>query len=357
MIFLLLLIIPMLIASGFFIFGDKKVVWQEFLIHILAQLFVAGVCIGIIYTANTFDTEIWNGKVLSKTRQVVHCRHSYQCHCVEVCSGSGKNETCHQVCQTCYDHSFDIDWDFTTSDNGISYIDTIDRQGLQEPPRWTKIIIGEPSSSSHIYTNYIKASEGTLFKRQGLVDKYKQYIPKYPNTIYDYYRINRVVGINSPNINYNNFNILLSKLNSEIGQDKQVNVVVVFVNNLPQEFYYALEQAWIGGKKNDFIVVIGIEDTIIKWTTVMAWVDDEYVKIKTRDDIITLSNINNYNSIIDVIQNNIISFYKRKPMHDFAYLQSSIVPTTTELIVSLIINIIVSIGLGFLFLNNDFFEV
>ena len=58
---------------------------------------------------------------------------------------------------------------------------------------------------------------------------------------------------------------------------------------------------------------------------------------------------------VAIFRSNIVDNYVRKPMHDFQYLESSIVPTTTEWAVSMIIGIIVAIGLVIFFQKVDMF--
>src|SRR3972149_2325862 len=98
MIFLILFLIPALIALGFLIFGGRRTTFWEFLAHLGAQAAVAGVSIGICYYANTSDTEVWNAKVVSKNHARVSCSHSYPCNCREVDCGEDCTMT---VCDTC----------------------------------------------------------------------------------------------------------------------------------------------------------------------------------------------------------------------------------------------------------------
>src|SRR5208337_2452006 len=104
--FLLLMLIPFLIAVGVLIAFKGKVTWWEFLGQIGVVALVVGIAIGCAYEGRTRDTEVWNGQVTGKKRNEVSCRHSYRCHCHEVCSGSGKNESCSEECDTCYEHSY-----------------------------------------------------------------------------------------------------------------------------------------------------------------------------------------------------------------------------------------------------------
>jgi len=358
MTFLLLLFIPMLVAIGAFVFL-KGITWKEFLLHLGIQVLVAGISAAVIYYQDTGDYETWNGWVTNKQQVRVSCSHSYQCNCrmVETCTGSGKNRSCSssQVCDTCYEHSNDWDWDVYTSNQETINIDRVDRQGVHAPPRWVAVQIGEPTSQRHRYTSYIKAAPDTLFRHQGLREKYAGRIPNYPGNVYDYYRLNRLVtqGISVENLQA--WNEGLSKINADLGSKKQVNMIVVLTDQ-PQEWYYALEEVWVGGKKNDAVLVIGLDQSTGKarWATVMAWTTAKLFEIKLRDSVMDLPAVTP-EATLKVLRENVETYYKRKPMADFEYLRASIQPSGTELGIALFIGLLVAVGLTWLFEVHDVF--
>jgi hypothetical protein len=319
MAFLSLTFIPLIIAIGFFVFSKNQVTLKEFSLHVFIQGLIAGLSILIIYHNNVSDTEILNGKIVAKERTKVSCNHSYSCNCYDSCTGSGKDVSCTQVCSTCYEHSYDISWRVKTDLKNVFDIERVDRQGLKEPPRFTEVVIGEPYSKSHSFDNYIKGSPDTLFRHQGLVEKYKDLIPKYPSDIYDYYRINRLVVVNGTINNAKDWNLKLSEINSDLGNKKQVNIGVVVVYNQPHDYFYALDQSWRGGKKNDAIPVIGVDsENNIQWIEVLAWVQDPIFKVKLRDSLLELK-VLGLEKAIPIISSNVDQYFQRKPMKDFAY--------------------------------------
>lgn len=310
---------------------------------------IAGISMAIVYHSNVSDTEIWGGTIISKTRDKVSCEHSYRCRCHNVCSGTGKNRTCSEHCDTCYDHFYDVDWFVTTSNSENIYISRINRQGTEMPPRWAIIKIGDPTSTEHSFDNYIKAAPGTLFKREGFK---KENIPKYPS-VYDYYKINRV--INDTNHNINSWNKDLEFINSHIAREKQANLILVLTNK-NKDFFYTLQQAWLGGKKNDIVLVIGTDNNEVKWADVLAWSKTKDIHVQLRDDIMELNTLDK-NQILEIFKNDVLKFYNRKPMRDFEYLKSSITPTSAQLTVSIIVGIIVASIMVLLFHKNDLFEI
>jgi hypothetical protein len=357
MIFLTLLIAPLFIAGISFVFV-KGITWKEFLLQLGASVLVAAMSALIVGYSATADTEILNGSVTAKEQKRVSCSHSYRCNCrmVQHCTGSGKNRTCSysEECDTCYEHAYDWDWDVYTT-LGTYTIDRIDRRGSGEPPRWTTVQMGEPVSRSHGYTNYIKASPDTLFRHHGLTKQYASSLPKHPE-VFDYYRMNRLVtaGIDLPAANA--WNDALAKVSADIGKPKQANPLVVIVKNQPHEYFGALEQAWLGGKKNEVVLVVSVDDALTpQWTDVMAWSEDGMLRVKLRDAVMELPRLAP-NEVAEAMRSNVTAHYRRKPMASFAYLESAIVPTTTEWIVSLLIGALVAIGLSWLFHKHDVFD-
>jgi hypothetical protein len=360
MAFFFLLAIPLVLGIlGFIVL--KTITWREFLAQVGVQLLIAGFSAGVIYSSNTWDTEIWNGYVTGKKKEWVSCSHSYRCRCrsVQSCSGSGKDRSCttHEECDTCYDHANDWDWEVYTSLNETIDIRRIDRRGSNEPPRWTAVQLNEPTSSEHSYTNYIKAAPDTLFRHQGLTNKYRKILPQYPDQVYDYYRINRLVLVNGARVeDPAAWNLKLSEINAKLGHLKQANMVVVLVKNVPDDFYYALEEAWVGGKKNDIVLVVGVDGQLApKWSAVMAWTTRELFKIQLRDGIMDLPKLTP-EAVIGVMGKTVQQAYKRKPMAEFEYLQASITPTTTQWVVSMIFGLMVAFGLIYALHKHDLFQ-
>lgn len=350
--FLIVAGVPLLAALGAYVFLDG-VTWKEFLCIIAAMLVVAGSSAGIVSCANTHDVEAWNGVVSGKERNTVSCSHSYPCNCRQTCTGSGKDRSCSTTCDTCYEHLWDYDWDVHTSNGETVTIDRVDRQGVHEPPRFTAVRMGEPTTLTHSYTNYIKASPGSLFRHQGLKEKYARSLPEYPGEVYDYYRLDRLVTVGLSVADARQWNRDLARINADLGRPKQVNIVVVLVRNQPQDWYYALEESWIGGKKNDAILVVSVDNEMKpQWAQVMAWTTNELFKIKLRDDIMAETVIDR-NAVMTALANNVRVQYVRKPMKDFEYLSSQVTPTTTEWVVTLIIACLIAGGLIFYFQSAD----
>jgi|SRR5579863_8002789 len=351
--FLIVLAVSSVIAAGAFVFL-KGINWKEFGCIFLVNLVIAGSSAGIVSCSSKHDTEIWNGRVTNKYSHHVSCEHDYPCNPYPCnCDSKGRCSTCWH---TCYDHAYDVNWTVNDSVGQSWNISRIDRQGLSEPPRYTAVVIGEPTSGENSYDNYIKASPGSLFRHQGLMEKYATTLPNEPMNIYDYYRLDRLVLVGASVDDPRAWNWDLMNINADLGHKKQANIKLVIVKNQPQDWYYALEEKWIGGKKNDVTLVVGVDnDMKPQWATVMAWTTNELFKVKLRDDVMNDSTLTR-DAVMADLRTNVDQYFQRKPMADFQYLEAEMTPSTTAWVITLIIALLVSIGLTVFFELNDPFE-
>lgn len=349
-------IIPLCIPFITKHFFNRDLTWKELGICVVAPIVLMCCFYFGAYYTETADVEILNGAVTQKTRDEVHCRHSYDCNCYYTYStrrdSHGRSHTSRtKHCSTCYEHRFDVDWDVATSVGNYS-IDKVDRQGLIEPPRWTAVSIGEPVSKTSSYTNYVLGAKNSLFN----LSQYQQYanmVPEYPKAIYDLWKIDRVVQIGTNIPNKADINQGLSEILSLIGPKKQVNIVLVTTNKA-EDFSYAIRNKWLGGKKNDLIITVGIDNTNkINWVKVFGWSNNQMVYIRLRDDLMKVGNITDTANILSVISTDVAQFYQRKHMKDFEYLKDEVQPSMTTLLIGLILSVLLSIGLTWYCVKKD----
>jgi len=351
--FLLLMTVPMLIAFGVIFFFRKRVTLGELAIQLAvpAVLLALGLCIS--YWQRATDTEIWNGKVLSKEGKKVSCEHSYQCNCVTTCTG-GKHNSCTTICQTCYEHSYDISWYVYSTSNQNLTINRVDRQGLTMPPRWAAVYVGEPFSSEHSYTNYILANpDSVLLGGKGDIERFKNLLPSYPR-VYDYYKANHVINMGGvPVEDPYSWEWLLSEVNAELGPVRQVNIILLFVKTDDPAYTLALKDHWVGGKKNDVVVVIGsLDGRKISFADVVSWTPNELYRVKLRDSIQFHGRLDRRDEIINNIKRFTLTEFQRMHMKDYEYLVRSFQPSNGAMIFLFILGSLASIGLAFWSVNN-----
>jgi hypothetical protein len=355
---LMLLLIPLLVGLGFYIFSvlrDEpysryKITWKEFLIQVAIVAVLMTVGYYVAQSQSTSDVEVWNAVVAKKTKERVSCQHSYTCNCVTVACGKGCVTT---TCQTCYEHSYDISWYVYTTAGEDFTIDRINRQGTQEPPRWTQVQLGDPTAIRHWFTNYIKANPWSLLNKTKESSKYL--IPEYPLRVYDYHYIDRLVHLDQFDAS-TEWNYDLQVLNGSLGVEKKVNIIVVLTKE-SEAFSYALQNAWLGGKKNDLIIVIGSKDFHkIDWVRVVSWSHSEIVKVEVRDGLLAIGTLDDREAIMKVLDDEVRSGFVHMNMEDYKYLLAGMEPSETAMWILMVVGILISTGLSWVFYTQDIFR-
>jgi hypothetical protein len=293
---------------------------------------IVGVSLALGYHVDSKDIEILNGEVVKKHIDEVSCSHSYPCNCRNVSCGKNCNTT---KCDTCYLHNHD--WDYVVDTNvGNLKIDRIDSQGSKVPPRYNSVKIGEPASIEHPFTNYIKAVPDSLFNTLEMKNS-DIVVPNYPN-VFDYYRISRVIldGNITRTPEVDKLDSYLSQSLKKLGPDKEVNIIVVLTDK-GDEFFRALEFSWLGGKQNDVVLVIGLENDEIKYANSFGFSSDNLIFTRLSSDIKDLKKFS-ADSISEVLESDIRNFFHRKSMEEYAYLKDSIEPPFWVIVFSWIIS-------------------
>jgi hypothetical protein len=187
----------------------------------------------------------------------------------------------------------------------------------------------------------------SLFKpaSAAIKQKYAAFIPNYPDNIYDYYKINRVipVGVNIPNLA--EWNNELSLILRKIGPQKQANIVFVITKFDNSDYVYALQDAWTNGKKNDIIIVIGAPEFPKKaeWIRVLAYTDRDLFRVKLRDELAELETLD-VGQVMRVTSKVVMEDFKRKRMSDFKYLEDEIDPPEWVITTAILLNIFAYLG-------------
>lgn len=355
MVFLILFVVPALVGLGLYLVGTK-ITAKEFGVMLAVQAVVAGASVSIIYYKSVADVEAWNGRVVAKKQERVPCAHSYCCRTVTYTYKCGKSTCTGTRCGGyCNHHPYDVDWAVYTSLNERIKIARIDWQGVGQPPRWSAVVVGEPTSTSHHYENYVKAAPDTLFRKSAAQTE-KPNLPTYPGRFYDYYRLDHFYPIGVDVVDAAHWNNDLAQVNAELGSRKQVNVLLVPVLDKPREWFYSLERAWIGGKKNDVIVVASLNrDHSYQWVEVMSWTKNPLVGIVIRDELMAQGTLDR-TAAVPAIRKAVDDHFVRREMKDFEYLKSSISPTVSEWLVSLFIGLFVAVLMAFLMHRHDLFN-
>lgn len=346
--FLLLMILPVLISIVYLVYrhsqynADYIELLKDVGLQLAAVALATGIGLGIAYWQGTADREIWNGEITNKQKLRVNCEHSYPCNPHPCNCDKNGCSTCYD---TCYEHNYDIDWRVYSSTNEQVNIDRIDRQGLQMPPRWGAAFIGEPFSSQHTFTNYIKANpKSVLLGQKGDLKKWGSWIPEYPE-VFDYYQVNHFLNEGVPRVNEATWNYLLSNANRSLGPTKQVNLIVVAVPTDDPTYTYAFKDKWLGGKKNDAIILIGSKDGHeINWVDVVSWTPNKEYNIYVRDRILEEKYLDHQDAIVKIISEETTARFQRLHMKQMEWLMRGFQPSNTAMVSIFILGILLSFG-------------
>ncbi|MFA6604297.1 MAG: hypothetical protein WCT10_05720 [Patescibacteria group bacterium] len=343
-----LLLVPVILGLGGLLFSKGRVTLKEFFVHEAVVIIIIASGYFIAFSGMTADTELWNGVVAKKWQGTQHCCHSYPCNPHPCnCDSKGSCSTCWD---TCYRHSRDINWNAESSNGEGIYSNGCNAPNSSAPARWNTIVIGEPTAVEHGYTNYIKGNPDSILRRTGAAERFAGKLPSYP-TVYDYYRANRFLTVGVKLSGVARLNQRLSEINAKLGRAKEVNIIVIAVGESDQSYLEAIRETWLGGKKNDVIVVIGLaampeapDRQDIAWAGVVSWTKNEDVKIAIRDRILDLKTFDG-SKILEIVQEEVAAKFVRRPWADFDYLKSTLEPPRWALWFLGILGCLISIGL------------
>lgn len=297
------------------------------------------------FGSGVYDVELWNGSISGKEYIQRNCPsgrvsskdnfcdeyHSFTVYVGQTCTGTGKDQVCVSNYATEYEYDFPWErkWFVYAKNIGLELkIDKVDRQGRYEPPAYTAINVGDPASKYNEYKNWVKAASDSIFYENSKEEeKYKDSIPLYPDLIYDYIKVNRIITVDAVIDNLKEMNRYLSDALIVLGPNKQMNAIFVIVdgNKYDIDYAYAVRRAWKGFKKNDAVVFIGLNDNKAKWVEVLSWSKASIFNIQLRDKIMeTSTNEFSMKSAIDYLKEIGMNSYERRSMKEFEFLKDEI---------------------------------
>lgn len=340
-VFLALLLVPFLMSGINMMLGKRMGLRPgETLAFSAGGLVISAAIISASFfggkASKTIDEEVWNGRIVSKQRVHDDYQESYQCRCRTDSKGQ-------QSCDTCYRTHYTVKWsaDSTIGRFTIKTLDETDDDVYRSPdPAFYKTIrIGEACVKTHNYTNYIKAVPQSLFhfEVKEIEKQFAGQVPQYPIELHSRWKIDRVlqVGMTVPHLN--EWNAKLADSLKDLGALKQVNAVIVLTNIADQNYGYALQSAWLNGKKNDVILIIGAPEFPNKaaWVRVLSFAKDEIFTVHLEDSVRTLEQLTP-DLVIRSLTDSINEYYHRKPMAEFAYLDEENYPPNWLLAVTIL---------------------
>ena len=147
------------------------------------------------------------------------------------------------------------------------------------------------------------------------------------------------------------------EINADLGKKKQVNIIFVVVPTADSAYLHAIEEGWLGGKKNDLVVIFGVTQyPEISWVRVMSWSRAEELKIALRDRLQEIGSLEKRDEIILTTKELTDKLFVRTKMAEFEYLMAGVRPPAWALITILVLGTLVSVGLTIYFYRKDPFE-
>ncbi|AEO93406.1 gp144 [Bacillus phage G] len=329
--------IPLLIL-GIFIIALEIIFthnWLRAILIIVITAFLSAATIGIDYTIQTTDTEVWSGSVIEWS----HDEEWDEWHPpVTTCTTDSNGK---QNCTTTpgyWEHHY-AENHIKTSDKGWIYVDK-SPDGKRFDDNWpndSSVLKkywpeGTPTASRHTYTNKVNASYSIYKHKDVDLEKFPD-LPNYPDKVRDKMFIDRIIG-SVPN--KEKASVLLSHHNTRLNKQvpdperenktrswKQVNMIFVNVGeNKSEDYGFALQDSWEGGNKNDFVVSFSMNsDGTLNWVYPFSWSEVEILKLEVRDYMMDLKKINDFVPVVEKVSTMVEEKFERKEFADFDYLQ------------------------------------
>lgn len=317
--------------------------WQEFGLSVA----ITGVIVSVVYFGGLYrtmmDIEILNGVISSKER--IHDSYIRTYSCGTAKAPRTCSETRHTVTWVANTTVGQVEFDHKDSSSRSVY-------NSPDPAAYVAAYVGEPASLHHTYTNYVKAVPTSLFNSAEYVSMFSEKIPNYPR-VHSFYKVNRVFDIDTevPQEQLDELDRLLDNELITLGYTKQANIVVIVTNIADPMYRHAVEDKWIGGKKNDIVLFFGTNGNEIVWADVMTWALNSGNETMVAQLKQKLNDISTFDpqKITEVTVSEIAQNYNRPKMEDYEYLKTDIRPSTTLLVWSWVVNVLSVIGLTWLF--------
>lgn len=351
--------LPVIIAPALiWLFWRKNYDLMGYVIQALVGLVTATIFAMFSLGFPSYSMEILNTEIVSKTREKVSCSHSYDCEPYQYCETRDKKQVCETRYKTCYEHSYDVSWRVQTGLEEFT-ISRVNRRGDQEPSRWSQVKIGEPAAHTHSYRDYIKTNPDSIFNLSNaelMKTTYAPYLPNYPDKIYDYHRIDRVlIAGKVPVPDLPVWNESVSVLLKKLGPQTQTNLVIVFTDQ-DSMFAEALKTHWLLARKNDVVVVAGVTAwPKLEWVKVFSWSSNDMLNIGIREDLMHMETVDRA-KFLEIVRVNTLRHFVRKPMADYSYIKPP-PPSMWTVIILFILSIVVTITTNILIrkYNREFY--
>lgn len=199
------------------------------------------------------------------------------------------------------------------------------------------------------YENRVKASNGTVFNYQEISN---EDVIQYQ--LYEYPTINSnlqsPVFLDPPNLIGDADKVKFSYLSGKFGSLKNVRLLILIYVNQPIDASFYQEWYWKGSNFNDFIITIGVNDSLnVNWARVISWTDNEYLKVSTKSYIENMDKLN-LNLLYTNLDSNLTE-YSHRDTEYFKYIPIEI--PTWGIIMTYIFVILMNVGIAAWIIHNE----
>lgn len=302
-----------LFVSYQFFFTDKYH-WLEAVAQVVISFLVIWIFSLILYkgTNDINDKEVWTDQVVSlryyeQWEERVSCRHPIYCtRTVSHYHPGSKGRPGHTTYSTeryvCgHHHPYDVDYHppkwVGVSESGNEHT-ILKGRWESAASKWGKVFVdikrssqhsrGDgnmyavkpkeyiPFSTFHEYDNWVKGSKITIMRRRALNDSIKLAYPEIITGYWNNPKLNRVLqykytgklaGWQIRRIEY-----LMDSVSARVSKRYQVNPILIITDaGSPKSLISSISEAWLGAKKNDSVLLLGLEGTKIKWAQTISW--------------------------------------------------------------------------------------
>jgi len=359
-IFYILAVIPFVYGGIMWALG-KRVHWIEWIGNAALCFALAGVFHFVGLYGQTIDTETWSGRVEQAVFHPRWVEQYQQMHTRTVSDGRGGTRT--EIYYTTEYRTHHEYWVAETTISNIrisedKYHELAQKFGNHIETRWVhksgfhkgdhNIYIAhnktgwlEPVTDTRYFENRVKAAPSVFSFEKVPID-----IKVFPYPVNaDPFRSDRLVGTAANTVDYLTFD----QFNAVLGPLCKVNVILVGMGDVDSMMAEWQRAAWIGGKKNDVVIVWGGDNKKPNWVKCFGWTDEETCK-RNLEQIVLENGISN--DVLPLIGKEIRANYKLKNWNDFSHIS---VPVPMWALWSFIIFMLVSqVALWIFFHKNEY---
>ncbi len=342
--FLPFLIIPVIVAIvGKFYYKESITAIEFFAQVVIVSVFMLIACYAG-FGSEIQDAQTINGQLTSKNVKTGQYEESYQCRCRTRRDSKGNSYT---TCDTCWRTVYTKSWtgESTVGSFSFDYDRSYSRSvwNTPDPKNYTAAYVGEPTSATIGFINYVKAVPQSLFYRNKTT---ADPVPLYPK-IHSIYKFDRVITTGPMADKLKQFNEAANDLAKVQGKAYKVNPIYIITDKSERAYKYTVQNGWKGAKINDVVVIISVnKDGMIKWADAFTYANsygNEQLPIELREGIQALKTFD-FDKILALTDTNMKLYYKRQSVKNFEYLEKDIELSLGKQIFLYILALLASIG-------------